>query len=292
MNITNRVHAIEIPFEITVPEGTRIMRSVYVYLIVGKRLYLIDSGVKGSEKRIKDYIESIGRRYDEIEMVFLTHSHPDHIGAVAQIREDTGCIVLAHESEKTWIEDIAVQARQRPVPRFFDLVDRSVHVDSFVEDGQILRLESNIALRVFHTPGHSQGSTSLLYEEEGVLFTGDALIARGHMPIYDDCVAMSESIDRLAVLKNVAWIAQAWTAPRSWSTKVFREARSYLSEIDMHLMNIPQHRCGDQMHVCTEIVAKLQLPPYAINPLVARALTSHINNAARQEAATSCRKAG
>ena len=50
-------------------------------------LYLIDSGVYGSETKIMDYLDSIGRNTSEIKGVFLTHAHPDHIGSAAWFRE-------------------------------------------------------------------------------------------------------------------------------------------------------------------------------------------------------------
>jgi glyoxylase-like metal-dependent hydrolase (beta-lactamase superfamily II) len=45
----------------------------------GKKIYLIDSGVASSEQIIFDYIRQTGRNPDEISMIVLTHSHPDHI---------------------------------------------------------------------------------------------------------------------------------------------------------------------------------------------------------------------
>lgn len=46
MEIIENVHQIKIEFSIT----EKIKRFVYIYLITGKSCYLIDSGVKGSEK--------------------------------------------------------------------------------------------------------------------------------------------------------------------------------------------------------------------------------------------------
>jgi len=40
--------------------------------------------------------------------------------------------------------------------------------------------------RVICTPGHSKCSLSLLCEEEGILFTGDAIPQADDLPIYDN----------------------------------------------------------------------------------------------------------
>ena len=55
MKINDRVHQLRVQFNIT-PEITR---YVYVYIIEGKRVYLIDAGVKGCQKKIGEYIHKI-----------------------------------------------------------------------------------------------------------------------------------------------------------------------------------------------------------------------------------------
>ena len=51
MKINDRVYQLRVQFNIT-PEITR---YVYVYIITGKKGgYLVDAGVKGGEKKVKD----------------------------------------------------------------------------------------------------------------------------------------------------------------------------------------------------------------------------------------------
>ena len=61
MQITDHVHALKIPFQITDPSGQKIDRFVYSYLICGQKIYLIDSGVACSEKIILNYLKATGR---------------------------------------------------------------------------------------------------------------------------------------------------------------------------------------------------------------------------------------
>ena len=72
-----KVHQIKIDFSVT----EQIKRFVYVYILEAESLYLIDSGIYGSETKIMDYLDTIGRNISEIKRVFLTHAHPDHIGS-------------------------------------------------------------------------------------------------------------------------------------------------------------------------------------------------------------------
>ena len=112
MRVTGRIHSLEIPFEIPVAPGKKIDRAVFVFLVLGEKITLIDTGVSGSESRIFDYIRKIGRDPKEISTLILSHSHPDHIGAARSIHEATGCKILAHKGEKEWIENTSQQFRK------------------------------------------------------------------------------------------------------------------------------------------------------------------------------------
>lgn len=96
MRLTESVHALKIPFRVTTPSGATVERFVNMFLIVGKQICLIDSGVAGSDRAVLDYVRSIDREPSEISRLVLTHSHPDHIGAARAVKRATGCAVLAH----------------------------------------------------------------------------------------------------------------------------------------------------------------------------------------------------
>src|SRR5579884_1274617 len=52
-----------------------------------KTLILIDTGMPGSEKKIFDYIKSIGFDPKDISLIILTHPDIDHSGALFAIKE-------------------------------------------------------------------------------------------------------------------------------------------------------------------------------------------------------------
>lgn len=56
---------------------------------------------------------------------------------------------------------------------------------------------------MLHTPGHSQGSISLFFEEEGALFSEDAMPGKGDVPIYEDVLTSVKSIRRLREIKEI-----------------------------------------------------------------------------------------
>ena len=246
MQITKNIHALRIPFNITDPSGKTIPRFVYVYLILGEKIYLIDSGVASSENIILDYLKKIGRSPEEISTLILTHSHPDHIGSAKAIKSISGCIVAAHAAERAWIEDVDLQARERPVPGFQTLVGGSVKVDLVLQDGDILDLGDGLRLHVLHTPGHSPGSISLWLPEDGALFCADAVPIPGDMPIYQDILDSFQSIEKLKSIREAKFLLAAWDSPRMGSEvyRIMDEGQDYLQHIHSAVLKVAAKDAG------------------------------------------------
>lgn len=273
MQIAKHIHSLKIPFHVTDPSGQRIQRFVYVHLIICEGICLIDSGVASSEEIIRDYLEKIGREPEEISLLVLTHSHPDHIGAAKAVKEMTGCTVAAHAAERSWIEDTDLQARERPVPGFKSLVRGSVKVDRLLPDGEIIDLGDGLKMRAIHTPGHSSGSISLWLSEDGALFTADAVPIPGDMPIFDDIAASSQSIQRLRSVPGIDVLLSAWDEPRRGMEvhNTLDRGQKYLQSIQgAVLRSADPESLRDPMKLCRRAVLELGLPEAMANPLVAR----------------------
>lgn len=280
MQITEHVHAIKIPFQVKTDSGI-LERFVYTYLITGKQICLIDSGVVSSEGVIFDYMAKIGLKPDDIYLMILTHSHPDHIGSAKSIKEKSGCKVAAHSGEISWIENVDLQAKERPVPNFHSLVEGSVNVDEILEDKDILDLGNDLSLKIIHTPGHSQGSISLLIEEEGVLLTGDVIPIKGDLPIYDDSAKSMESIRKLKEIKGIEILLSAWDEPQE-GNEVYRtmdEGINYLKQVHLSVSKIANENSNlDPLKFCKLVLKDLGIPEMAANPIVARSFQSNLNN--------------
>ena len=281
MQITDHIHALKIPFQITDPSGQKVPRFVYAYLIYGKKICLIDSGVSSSEKILFDYLEKTGRRPEEISKLILTHSHPDHIGAARAIKMISGCTIAAHAAEKSWIEDVDLQERERPVPCFKSLVGGSVHVDQTLQDGDLLDLDG-LRVHVMHTPGHSSGSICLWLLEEGALFSADAIPIPGSMPIYQDILASVRSIQSLSRMQGIKFLLSAWDEPRleGVAYRVMDEGLAYLQRIHNAVLKVAGG-AGldtelDSMELCRRTLAELGLPEATANPLVARSFQASL----------------
>lgn len=280
MQVTQHVHTIRLPFTIQQAPAVTIERFVNIFLITGRSLTLIDTGVAGSERQIFEYIRTIGRDPSEIARILLSHSHPDHIGAARTIRESTGCCVAAHASEREWIENVNIQCRERPVPGFHTLVGGSVPLSHTIDDGEILLLDDKheLDLIALHTPGHSAGSVSFLLRSEGILFTGDAVPVPGAIPVYDDILASVESIKRLAHTDGIRIMLSSWDEP--WegilAYQRMREALTYLQEVHTAVIRAGCSLPSDPMDLCRRTAAALGIPPQAATPLLARTFTGHL----------------
>lgn len=278
MQLTEHIHALKIAFQIPLGTGKTLDRFVYVYLVQGSEICLIDSGVKGSEDIIFNYLNDIGRKPGEISLLLLTHAHPDHIGSARAIKQATGCTVAAHPDAWAWIEDTEMQFRERPVPGFHTLVGGSTSVNRFLQGGEIIDL-GPVSLEAIHTPGHAKGSLSFYCREGQVLFSGDVIPQTNDMPIYDDAAAVVASIGRLKNIPGLAYLLASWMDPLAGSAayKMMDEGLAYLQHIHTVILDIAaKHAVNDPMELCAHAVKVLGLPEVAVNALIARSFVSHL----------------
>jgi glyoxylase-like metal-dependent hydrolase (beta-lactamase superfamily II) len=278
MKITDTIHAIRHSFRLSLGEGRFAERFVYSYLIVGKTICLVDTGVAATAPLILDTLKELGRSPREISLILLTHAHPDHIGGCALIRKHAPVPVAVHPTERRWVEDVALQYRERPVPNLFELVPEGVPVDRELIDGETISWEEGKTIRVIATPGHSPGSVSFFFEEEGALFSGDSIPAAGHIPIYSDPVASLASVEKLKRLPNVRVLFSAWHDPIVGEriAEILDEGARYIGRIDALVREIDAkepHLSGEELS--RRVLDRLGLAIPRVLPMVEASFTSH-----------------
>lgn len=281
MRINDRLYRLKISFRVT----ENIERFVYLYIIVDKEIHIIDTGVAGSETYISDFLSELGRDIKDVSNVLLTHSHPDHIGSAEAIKELSNCSIYACEKERDWIENIDIQFSKRPIPNFYNLVNKSVHVDKVINDGDIFKLEKDITIKVFETKGHSQGSLSFYWIEEHILFTGDAVPVIGEIPVF---ISAKESIDSLKKIKsihNVSYYLSAWDDIFENENGLVNIEKSlaYLLLIQNTLKDILfQNADVSQEEVFIKVCNSLNLKHLINNPLFKQSIYASIQEMGRE----------
>jgi hydroxyacylglutathione hydrolase len=128
------------------------------------RAVLIDPG--DEPDRLLNAVEALGVT---VEAILLTHTHFDHIGAVAPVARATGAPVYCPKLEVEVLADIMAYV---PWPGFGPF--ESYDADETVEGGERLSL-AGFDLDVIFTPGHSPGHVTYAIEDEGALLSGDVL---------------------------------------------------------------------------------------------------------------------
>ena len=125
---------------------------------------VIDPGAEGG--RILHKLEDLKLK---CSYIILTHGHADHLGALGQVLDATGAQVMIHGGDA----DMLISPG-RNLSMFTGMSLKFKAADRLLKDGDTV-LVGKIELKIFHTPGHTQGGISIL--AGGKLITGDTLLA-------------------------------------------------------------------------------------------------------------------
>jgi len=112
-------------------------------------------------------VERLG--IESVEAILVTHTHFDHIGAVAPVAKATNAPVYCPELETQVLANIMAYV---PWPGFGPF--ESYQADHTVAGGETLEL-AGLSFDVVFTPGHSPGHVTYALPEDEAMFSGDVL---------------------------------------------------------------------------------------------------------------------
>ncbi|MDE0123877.1 MAG: MBL fold metallo-hydrolase [Bryobacterales bacterium] len=118
---------------------------------------------------IERIVSILDRHGLTVKWIVITHAHIDHIGGAGKLRARTGAPVYMNDNDLSWIDMLDTQAAWLGMP-----TPGGIEVDSRLNDGESIDL-NGATFHVLHTPGHTQGSVSLLIPSENKLVAGDTL---------------------------------------------------------------------------------------------------------------------
>jgi glyoxylase-like metal-dependent hydrolase (beta-lactamase superfamily II) len=149
------------------------------YLVKAPNYVLVDTGTPNNGKRIINSLAKMDIAPKDISLILLTHAHGDHAGSAEELRRLTGAPIAVHHLDADMLArgdngkmlPIGIEARmsQPFVDRPFPSVKADILLKSQTDIDQL-----GIKAKFLHTPGHSDGSISLVFDS-GEAIVGDIL---------------------------------------------------------------------------------------------------------------------
>jgi glyoxylase-like metal-dependent hydrolase (beta-lactamase superfamily II) len=189
--------------------------AVNAYLVESTELALIDTGTLADAEQVVTAVHSLGRDPTEIRHILVTHSHPDHCGGLAALKQLTGAVAYIHPLAATVLRG---DETGRPLRASPGLLNRlmfgafvphppwnipPVHAEHEILDGDIIPVAGGI--RAIHVPGHCSGQLAFhIMRGGGVLLAADAaanILRLDLMPGYEDVVTGRRSLAKLAAFR-------------------------------------------------------------------------------------------
>lgn len=160
-----------------------LLTNCYI-LVFKKSLVIIDPGFYEEklefffnslflDSNLKNNLNCINHKKYKKSYIILTHNHYDHIGGVAKLKNyflnkklDTEIIMNSYDYQ-------TLNNKLFTGELLFGYDIDKFEVDVKFEETYELLVENNEKLFLFHTPGHTKGSISIIYKD--ILFSGDTL---------------------------------------------------------------------------------------------------------------------
>lgn len=228
-----------------------------VYLVLGEKAALIDSGYDDKEttgKRL-EYIKKFAPQ--KLEYILITHPHPDHIGGCRSIKKSTGAQIVLHSSGVA-----RAKSKYRVVP------------DILVEDGDILDI-GGFSLQIIHTPGHSPASVCVYIRESKILFTGDHILGIGTTVVDAPEGDMTQYINSLKKLLSydIRLICPGHGPPIKEAERKIRELIAHRQERELQVLRCLRQGRKNVARLVAEIYPELD---YRLLELAQRQVLAHL----------------
>jgi glyoxylase-like metal-dependent hydrolase (beta-lactamase superfamily II) len=121
-------------------------------------------------------IDVLNEKKFELESIYLTHAHFDHVLGIAGLKKKYNPKIYLHEADFEIYKMLPLQVK------FFGFGSRIPSTDTilpdpdvFIKEGDHVVLNGEEVATVYHTPGHSPGSVCYFFEKLNKLYTGDTL---------------------------------------------------------------------------------------------------------------------
>lgn len=199
----------------------------------------------------------------QVEAIYLTHRHHDHVGGIDWLVEQTGAMVRAWPKKKLADAD-------RPVK-----LKRSLRADETLSMGGVKAI-------VRHTPGHASDHVVFDMPALGVLLAGDTLMTGATVVILPPDGHMGAYLQTLAHLQrlNPAYIAPGHGVVMGSARRTIAAAVRYQRERERKIMNVlSSERSMSTARVATQLYPNVQAD---FKAMIIRQVQAHLEHLVEQ----------
>lgn len=174
--------------------------------------YLIDTGISKKRDLLEKELLESGCQPGDLKLIIITHGHLDHVGNAAYLRDKYGAKIAMHRDDLGMVEsgDMFVDMRGGILIGLVGILMKILGLSDYEKFTPDIHLDDNQDLSMYgldatviHTPGHSEGSISVL-TAEGDLFCGD-LLNNNKKPekntLVQDSDLLDASVEKLSTLE-------------------------------------------------------------------------------------------
>ncbi|MBM3292696.1 MBL fold metallo-hydrolase [Candidatus Bathyarchaeota archaeon] len=182
--------------------------EVNSYLIkTNSGFFLIDTGLPKKRSNLIQILEANGCLPGDLKLIIVTHGHFDHNGNTAYLSRKYGVRIAMHSKDSVMAEsgDMFIEMKGLMVNaiRFLLPLIGMNKYETFkpdiIFDNENDLSDYGLTARVFHLPGHSQGSVGVL-TSNGDFFCGDIFTNTGKPEknsLIDNLLDYEESINKI-----------------------------------------------------------------------------------------------
>jgi glyoxylase-like metal-dependent hydrolase (beta-lactamase superfamily II) len=236
---SQKIHRIELPVPFPI-------ETTNVYLVDEEPLTIIDTGLKTAQSAqiLEDSLRKLGYRIGDIKRILITHGHIDHYGQAKKLSSLSGAEIYIHPLEYQRVrsvaqfrESLASVLIQNGTPRdaLNEVIDymkvaaqtlaEPLEDVCFIDEGDEIWFRTMV-FRPLVCPGHSPGLLCFYLEKDGILISGDHLLAE---------ISPNPIID----------LSQEGPGPQSTSLKDYLGSMRKIRDLKVSLV-LPGH--GDPIH--------------------------------------------
>ena len=146
---------------------------------------LINSGLAESVPMIQEHIETLGFKLKDVKIMLATHAHYDHVAGFAEIKKLTSAKIMMNENDAPVLADGGKSdyVFGHKGPTF-----AAVKADALLRKNDTIKF-GGMEIVALHTPGHTKGATSFLFDVKDDSSTYKVLVA--NMPTVLDETKLS-----------------------------------------------------------------------------------------------------